>query len=141
MQTFLPYAEFKNTVKCLDYRRLGRQRVEAKQILNVLQGKTTAWANHPAVKMWRGFEEALKLYHNTCILEWINRGYTNNMPLAIMREYNLKYPRFLGLKEFHESHQSNLLRKDFAYYSQFNWNVKTNLSYYWPKEEGENENE
>jgi len=32
MQTFLPYADFKESAQCLDYRRLGKQRVEAKQI-------------------------------------------------------------------------------------------------------------
>ena len=28
MQTFLPYKDFGKTAKCLDYRRLGKQRVE-----------------------------------------------------------------------------------------------------------------
>jgi hypothetical protein len=41
LQTFLPYADFVKTAKCLDYRRLGKQRVEAFQILNILEGKTT----------------------------------------------------------------------------------------------------
>ena len=51
MQTFLPYADFVKTAKCLDYRRLGKQRIEAFQILNILEGKTTkaGWKHHPAV--------------------------------------------------------------------------------------------
>ena len=62
MQTFLPYADFVKTAKCLDYRRLGKQRVEAFQILNILEGKTTkaGWKHHPAVLMWEGYENALK---------------------------------------------------------------------------------
>lgn len=40
---------------------------------------------------------------------------------------------WLGNEFFHESHQSNLLRKDYAYYSQFNWNVPDDLPYIWPK--------
>ena len=48
MQTFLPYKSFENSVKSLDYRRLGKQRVEAKQILNVLLNRTETkgWRNH-----------------------------------------------------------------------------------------------
>ena len=36
MQTFLPHSSFKDTFKVLDYKRLGKQRVEAHQILNIL---------------------------------------------------------------------------------------------------------
>ena len=52
MQTFLPYKSFKDSFKVLDYRRLGKQRVEAYQILNVLLGrtKTKGWSNHPATE-------------------------------------------------------------------------------------------
>lgn len=86
MQTFLPYDDFEKTAQCLDYRRLGKQRVEAKQILNILEGKTTtnAWKNHPAVKMWSGCENALKLYINTMITEWKKCGYKNTMELEII---------------------------------------------------------
>ena len=68
MQTFLPYASFEDVARTLDRKRLGKQRVEGMQILNVLAkppGYTGAWANHPAVKMWRGYENALKQYVNT----------------------------------------------------------------------------
>jgi hypothetical protein len=54
MQTFLPVANFKESAKILDYRRLGKQRVEARQILNALQGKSKGWANHPATKCGEG---------------------------------------------------------------------------------------
>ena len=36
MQTFLPTKNIRTTAKQLDYRRLGKQRVECKQILNAL---------------------------------------------------------------------------------------------------------
>ena len=47
MQTFLPYSSFDLTMECLDYRRLGKQRVEAFQILRALRGETDGWTNHP----------------------------------------------------------------------------------------------
>jgi hypothetical protein len=85
MQTFLPVPDFKQSAKLLDYRRLGKQRVEAYQILNVLQSKPgtkMGWANHPAVKMWQNHSEALTLYMNECIMEWQARGYKNTMQLG-----------------------------------------------------------
>lgn len=36
MQTFLPYPDFKKSAQCLDYQRLGKQRLECKQILQTL---------------------------------------------------------------------------------------------------------
>jgi len=81
MQTFLPYSDFEKSVQVLDYKRLGKQRVEAAQILDVLEGRKTGWRNHPAVKMWAGYTDALRAYLRACILEWQRRGYKNNMPI------------------------------------------------------------
>ena len=83
MQTFLPYKSFDESLKSLDYRRLGKQRVEAMQILNVLLGRTETkgWSNHPITRMWEGYEPSLQLYFNMCVEEWVNRGYNNNMLL------------------------------------------------------------
>lgn len=132
MQTFLPYKDFKKTARCLDYKRLGKQRVEAMQILNVLEGKSEGWKNHPAIKMWKGYEEALKLYMNTIIAEWLERGYNNTMLKAKIDLSCLIFPPWIGKYKLHRSHKSNLLRKDYDYYKKFNWNVKDNLPYYWP---------
>ena len=37
------------------------------------------WSNHPAAKMWKGYEEALETYMAVCIDEWVKRGYKNTM--------------------------------------------------------------
>jgi hypothetical protein len=79
MQTFLPYADFERCAATLDSRRLGKQRVEAFQILRALRGEGRGWRNHPAVLMWRGYEDALGLYLNAMIAEWERRGYRNNV--------------------------------------------------------------
>ena len=133
MQTFLPYPSFKKSVQALDYRRLGKQRVEGMQILNVLLNPSAkqGWKNHPAVLMWKGYEHALKLYVNTCIEEWISRGYNNNMPLYVV-ECPVVYPPWYNSEQFHSAHRSNLLRKDPKYYGQFHWVEPTDLPYYWP---------
>ena len=41
MQTFLPYKSFTKSAQVLDYKRLGKQRVEAMQIFNALTGVPT----------------------------------------------------------------------------------------------------
>ena len=112
---------------------LGKQRVETFQVLNVLLERTTTkgWRNHPVTRMWAGYEEALKLYQNFTILEWIDRGYNNNMKFEQIDHKNILLPPWFGNKEFHRSHRSNLLRKDYEYYSQY-FDEPSDLEYYWP---------
>lgn len=87
MQTFLPYPSFAESLRILDYRRLGKQRVEAGQLINLLEKLKTApgeklpWMNHPARIMWANHLDALKYYYNVSIFTWIARGYRNTMPL------------------------------------------------------------
>lgn len=129
----MPYDTFSASLSCLDPRRLGKQRVEAKQILNVLEGRSFAWRNHPAVKMWRGYEDALGLYMNECIKEWKRRGYKNTMALYEGRSPS-SLPPFMGLEVFHASHRSNLLRKDPFFYSRYGWSESDDMAYYWPSD-------
>ncbi|HLJ35546.1 MAG TPA: MSMEG_6728 family protein [Ktedonobacteraceae bacterium] len=134
MQTFLPCASFEETARILDYRRLGKQRVEGLQILNIIATPEYAgsWMNHPAVKMWRGYDMALKLYVNTMIEEWKRRGYRNTIQYYDIRPDELVYPWWFGDTAFHDSHKSNLLRKYPEYYRQFGWDVPDDLPYVWP---------
>jgi hypothetical protein len=133
MQTFLPYASFSKSAACLDNKRLGKQRVEALQILNVLAGKTSAWKHHPAVLMWAGHEKALRQYLRAVILEWKRRGFKNGIPIP--GELTLlprDIPLWMGSRRFHSSHRSNLLRKDPQHYARIGWKVDPNLPCYWP---------
>ena len=132
MQTFLPYPDFVQSMRTLDYRRLGKQRVEAYQILNTLTGKSNGWFNHPAVKMWRGYEEALSEYMNCAIEEWVYRGYQNNMKVVITDMAYIVMPPWIGDPDLHLSHQSNLLRKFPEHYSNFFVGVSSDLPYFWP---------
>lgn len=131
MQTFLPLPSFVETAKVLDYRRLGKQRVEAMQVLNILRGHQNGWSNHPAVKMWRGYDLALTQYINAMIDEWVLRGYKNNMHIYPRLESYL-LPAWFGDQQFHASHRSNLLRKKPDFYSKYGWSEVNNLPYIWP---------
>ena len=136
MQTFLPYKDFVETAQCLDYRRLGKQRVEATQIYKIVSGERTTggWVNHPAVLMWKGYPDALAFYQNVIIKEWVRRGYKNNMELLEWQPF-FDLPPIVGDTGFHKSHQSNLLRKDTEFYSQYKWNVADDLPYIWSVDE------
>lgn len=131
MQTFLPYPSFKESAECLDFKRLGKQRVEAYQLLRGLLGITSGWIRHPAATMWRGYEGALALYMDTMIKEWISRGYRNTMRVTGI--VKAKMPPWLGDQGFHASHRSNLLRKDPTYYGKFGWSEGDDLKYVWPR--------
>ncbi len=143
MNTFLPYSSFVKSAQCLDYKRLGKQRVEAWQIYLALTKENYGWKNHPIVKMWKGSEKALLLYGWYVCQEWTKRGFKDNVMWdRFINEMNLKfhkkdvlYPYWLGNKKFHASMRSNLLRKDKNYYSKFGWKEPDNLPYYWIKGE------
>lgn len=133
MQTFLPYPSLIKSLRCLDTKRLGKQRVEAFQILRALCGITKGWQNHPATRMWRDYEGALAMYYNQSLFEWERRGFQNNMEcIRNIREPLL--PPWFGNTDFHAAHRSNLLRKDLEHYSKFCWSEPLDLPYIWPKE-------
>lgn len=143
MQTFLPYPDFRKSAQALDTRRLGKQRVEVIQILNALTNPhARGWVNHPAVLMWKGHELALCEYGEVICEEWIyERLCVDNCLSQILRlEATLLpepktsfYPAWLGNKDFHLSHQSNLVRKDPAFYGPQFPDVQGNLRYLWPE--------
>lgn len=134
VQTFLPYSNFLDSAYVLDRQRLGKQRVEAKQILLALDGTSKGWVNHPAVKMWRGYEGALAFYGAVVCAMWAERGYVDNLlPFFGERMTNdFVVPPWLGDEDFHRSHQSNLVRKDPAHYGPLFPGVPDDLEYVWP---------
>ena len=133
MQTFLPLPSFQQSAKVLDYRRLGNQRNEALVIYRTIKNPhAMAWKNHPCTVMWRPYSEALALYHNEIITEWIRRGYNNRMPLLPIQQTKLRFPPWLGNTDFHSSHRSALLFKDLNWYSQFGWIEQPRIAYIWP---------
>lgn len=137
MQTFLPYTNFTDSAAALDRLRLGKQRVETLQIMTALV-MNTGWVNHPATKMWRGYENSLMDYQGAIVDEWLDRGYRDtcyDKTLAIFQEIDRDIspldPPWLGNFEFHFAHQSNLVRKDPGYYRHQFPTVPDNLEYIW----------
>lgn len=135
MQTFLPFPSFVQSARALDYRRLGKQRVETQQVCLALSGQTYGWRNHPAAKMWQGYESALVLYGLVMCLEWRARGYQDILAAWFwdrLSQTAAPLPPWVGDPEFHQSHQSNLVRKDPIYYGKLFPEVPASLPYVWP---------
>ena len=151
MQTFLPEADFDQTAKHLDRKRLIKQSVENLQVLKSLAGlygETGAWRNHPAVKMWRGHEDWLFLYNESIIKEIILRGYKNSTHEkfdAIFEENFLGLesdkPWWLGDEKLHYSHKGRLHEKDpekYYFYSEYSdyrelgYTCCDKCQYFWP---------
>ena len=137
MQTFLPYADFTASSVALDDRRLGKQRIETFQILRALTWPDYAWKNHPAVRMWRGYEPMLLRYGLVICDEWDARGYADTVrgKLEVHRRETggpVLAPPWLGDDAVHASHRSNLLRKDPEFYGRYGWREPPDLPYVWP---------
>lgn len=139
MQTFITDYNPNTSAASLDNKRLGKQRVEALQIADCLLNKESRWANHPATKMWRGYEPFLvKVYILTIINEWEERGFKNTKCAEwwqrlykIVKDQPIKCPEWLN-DEFIEAHRSNLIRKFPEFYSPKFPNAKIGLEYIWP---------
>jgi hypothetical protein len=147
MQTFLPCVTFRDSVEVLDQKRLGKQMIETGQVVRAIHDPTYGWQHHPAVKMWRGYSDALIHYQRATSEEWYRRrqkyhgGATNLWAwldermgpgyLAQILNKDPVLPWWWG-GEIHGTHRSNLLRKDPAFYGQFGWTEQTDLPYLWP---------
>ena len=156
MQTFLPYPDFYKSADCLDWQfshnRLNNQINEgiviAKSLLGMYpEGK--GWNNHPATKMWKGYELSLINYTLVCLERWNDKKMCNDINrldfLASIREDILdvgmseNYPDWFGNDKFHSAHRSILLAKMPQWYSQFGWtetpavkDERGRWPYYWP---------
>lgn len=136
MMTFLVVADFILNAELLDPSRLGKQRVEASQIINIIEnGGSKGWVNHPIVKAWRPYLNALKYYANCIIREFVKRGYQNSMPLYSIPKIIIR-PWWVNWDRLHQSHRAMLLRKDPFYYADM-FEVEEeykSYGYIWPHE-------
>ena len=143
MQTFLPFEDFDESARVLDRQRLGKQRVECKQILRAIH-LGGAWKNHPAVRMWRGHTQYLIRYYYAIVEEWKRRGYKHNMVLDSFVFTQARgepdAPPWLGTYSFHERHRAMLVYKNYAYYAPLfeqmgavaRYQTVYHPSYWWP---------
>lgn len=149
MQTFLPFASFHASAAVLDARRLGKQRVEAVQVLRGLIIPDYGWRRHPAVRMWAGYEEALVRYGLDVCAVWTAEERSDTCATTLVRDFQAWLPHtrtrtqeqlsadgdlppWLNTPGFHRSHQSALVRKDPDFYGRHFPDVPNDIPYVWP---------
>lgn len=149
MQTFLPDPDFRRSALLLDRRRLGKQRVEALQVLRGLTVPGYGWRHHPAVRMWTGYEEALVRYGLEVCRVWCEQGHQDSCAASLLAglpalrpgtavrdqprlNADGELPPWLGDEAFHESHRSALVRKDPQTYADLFPDTPDDLPYVWP---------
>lgn len=139
MQTFLPYHDIERSMKALDYQRLGKQRIEALQLVRASIDPTLGWRNHPARRMWEGHELALVRYGLLCCAEWMSRGFVDTQWEKF--DYFKKDPLIWATngdlppwfdEAFHRSHRANLVRKNPSFYQPLFGDLSPE-PYIWPK--------
>jgi hypothetical protein len=148
MQTFVPYADFEASARALDVKRLGKQRVEVIQIVRALTVPDYAWKSHPAVLMWKGYEEALGRYGITMCEVWLELGFGDTCAATIAADlaaFGIPHlrteaelaeagalPPWLFDDTVQQSHRSALVRKDPEFYRQKFPDVRPDIEYVWP---------
>lgn len=122
MQTWLPFESFHASARALRTQELGRQRVDAKQLLIALlfPERKSMWRHHPAARMWRGYETQLNLYYMAVVAEWRRRRHKHTMELGseLHRRVGKLYanhPWWLGQPMFHDAQQGALIRRNSVY--------------------------
>jgi hypothetical protein len=148
MQTFLPYPDFAASAAVLDDRRLGKQRVEALQVLRALTYEGYGWQRHPAVRMWAGHPRAVAAYGLAVCAVWTATGRADTCAATIRADLaraclvpptsaqalarSGPLPCWLGDERLHRSHRSALVRKDPDFYGPLFADADPALPYYWP---------
>lgn len=100
--TFI-FAPLNYTCRVLDNKRLNKQKVEAKEILDATMRTSGGWINHPAVNMWRGYANGLKYYFNRIVEECIKRGFNNTMHIYEFTQQQLDNIHYETIEEYIES--------------------------------------
>jgi hypothetical protein len=152
MQTFITFRTFAKTAASLDMMRLGKQRVEALQILKALRSEGPTVGNPHAYEMWRGYEECLVYYGLIVTHEWrIVRGFKDDTwgqfaeyaadygmlrtPDMVKEQSPVEvvYPPWMGEDWILRSHRSRLIEKMAHHYGEQFGATPENMQYLWPK--------
>lgn len=127
MNTFIPTDNIFDCPKYLDKRRCFKQLLESYQILNILDGKSTGYKNHPVIRMYEDNRDFLQWYYNIFYEYCVNVHMINikKLPPPSLLPQMMIYPIWWGYYPLHKSHLQNLKRKSIEEYEKHN---TTNLA-------------
>ncbi|MCS7133323.1 MAG: pyrimidine dimer DNA glycosylase [Candidatus Caldarchaeum sp.] len=130
MQIFRPYVDWTKSAAVLDDLRLGKQRVEAKQVINAFLRKLglindglKGWLTHPIVLLYfnggKPYLDDVIGFFNACVMEWKKRGKQNNLSLNDIKHLIERVEKTSGtpVTHVHEiEYRRILLMKDPKHY-------------------------
>lgn len=115
------------TAMVLDKKRLNKQIIECQQMLDALNGKTKAWANHPCTLQYHGYERWLLCYMS-CLLRYKCGEYQR---AEISDAWcKLNKPHF-HTEEFFDQMKRRLYTKDNTHYAQWASLGESEENWYW----------
>lgn len=115
MQIFTPFASPLQTAEAMinDKARYNKQIIECQQILDAISGKSTAWKNHPVVKMYA--EHGVWLMHYMkCLI-----AYRMGDEKSAWINSDCIYPPHFLTPDFCDQHKRRLYTKSPDKYPQF----------------------
>lgn len=130
MNVFFPFPDARQSVSCLDPRRLGNQIY--RECLTLIRG---GWPHHPCSAIWRNHKRALALYALAGLDELDRRGYHYPHHRLTFESYlnepDTGLPPIVLTEPFCRAHQSNLIRKNREWYGPLFPGVPDDLPYIW----------
>lgn len=139
MQVFVPYGAPLLCAEILDARRLNKQIIECRQILAAIRGESSAWKNHPVVKMYRDHAKWLEYYmHCLECYKSYQDLYDTDLDdalhdLELAREWNRvandTHPLFFD-SDFYDQHRRRLYTKSPKDYARFELCGTSDVNWY-----------
>ena len=132
MQVFI-IGDVLNTFEILDKKRLNKQLIECKQILNVYSGNTKAWSNHPVVKSYKPYQKWLMIY-TWALEEFLNKSSDLLMLMHYNRWLKENKPIF-HTEDYFNQMKRRLYTKNNAFYNQFSELGESEVNWYYVDDE------
>lgn len=131
MQVFIVDSPYR-TASFLDSKRLNKQIVECRQILDAIEGRKKGWANHPVTKMYRNHVAWLALYMQ-CLQAFKDENFIRARQYSNEAD-NLRPAFHCNL--YYNNMRSRLYTKDPIWYSynSFMTHGKSEINMYWNTE-------
>lgn len=141
MQVFIVGSPIE-TAMALDKKRLNKQIIETRQIIDAICGKK-AWANHPCTIQYKEYKDWL-FYYLMTIENYYWYAYKKDVPnpndfLKHANAWNdraiTSTPKF-HTKEYFNQMKRRLFEKDDEHYKQWSHLGKSDINWYWSPSEG-----
>lgn len=130
MQVFIVGTPYE-TAEVLDLKRLNKQIIENKQIMDAILGTGRGWFNHPVVKSYKNHFQWL--YHYNLCLFWYQRG-CKDMAKKMSEQAMAFKPNF-HTEEYFNQMKRRLYSKNNQYYSQYSYLGESSCNWYWSDDE------